>query len=79
MRPWERADVGRDGILDDETYDWLGVVDAMAGSGGTPVVAAEADVLDALEQARRATARPGGRHRGSRGSPALRAVASTRP
>jgi threonine synthase len=30
-----------DGILDDETYDWLGVLDAMSGSGGAPVVVGE--------------------------------------
>ena len=38
MWPWE--DVGSsaaDGILDDETYDWIPVVEAMASSGGDAV------------------------------------------
>ena len=40
-----------DGILDDETYDWLGVLDAMTGSGGSPVVVSEALVGRAHEVA----------------------------
>jgi threonine synthase len=59
MRPWPTTPVSAaTGILDDETYDWLGVVDAMAASGGTPVVAPEADVDAALELARRTTSIP---------------------
>jgi len=59
MRPWPTAPVSiATGILDDETYDWLGVVDAMAQSHGSPVVATEADVVAALELARRATTIP---------------------
>jgi threonine synthase len=57
MWPWEhepRSAAG--GILDDETYDWLGALDAMRGSGGTPVVSPEADVLAANELARTHTA-----------------------
>ncbi len=57
MWPWEREPrSAADGILDDETYDWLGIFDAMASSGGTPVVAAERHVLAANELARRYTA-----------------------
>jgi threonine dehydratase len=44
-----------DGILDDETYDWLGVLDALSGSGGTPVVVTEELVLRAHELALRTT------------------------
>jgi threonine synthase len=56
MRPWDVEPASAaSGILDDETYDWLGVVDAMAGSGGAPVVVSEADVLAAYELAARAT------------------------
>ena len=56
MRPWPTPPVSiATGILDDETYDWLGVVDAMAQSHGFPVVAAEADVVAALDLARSAT------------------------
>jgi threonine dehydratase len=42
MWPWEHEPQSlADGILDDETYDWVGVVAAMAGSGGSPVVVPE--------------------------------------
>jgi threonine dehydratase len=59
MRPWPTTPTSvATGILDDETYDWLGVVDAMAASGGSPVVATEADVLAARALARRATTIP---------------------
>jgi threonine synthase len=43
------------GILDDETYDWVGVADALAVSGGSPVVVPEAAVLEAHEIGRRTT------------------------
>jgi threonine synthase len=36
-----------DGILDDETYDWLGITAALAATGGDVVVAAETDVVAA--------------------------------
>lgn len=50
MWPWEHVgESAADGILDDETYDWLPVVEAMAISGGSPVVATEAQVLEANE------------------------------
>jgi threonine synthase len=56
MRPWPTTPTSAaTGILDDETYDWLGVVDAMAASGGSPVVATEADVVAANDLARGAT------------------------
>ena len=47
MTAWDDPHSAADGILDDETYDWLGVFDAMHRSEGDPVVAAEADVLRA--------------------------------
>ncbi|MFZ4719947.1 MAG: PLP-dependent lyase/thiolase [Ilumatobacteraceae bacterium] len=56
MWPWEH--VGRsaaDGILDDETYDWLPILGAMADGHGSPVVAHEEHVLEANELARRTT------------------------
>jgi threonine synthase len=56
MRPWEEEPHSiAHGILDDETYDWLGVVSAMEASGGWPVVASEADVVAAHDLARVAT------------------------
>ncbi|CAB4888521.1 unannotated protein [freshwater metagenome] len=46
MTPWEsEPHSAADGILDDETYDWLGVVNGLVASGGSAVVAPEADVL----------------------------------
>jgi threonine dehydratase len=36
-----------DGILDDETYDWLGITAALAATGGDVVVASEDDVAEA--------------------------------
>jgi threonine synthase len=56
MWPWE--DVGRsaaDGILDDETYDWIPVVTAMSDGNGSPVVVAETHVREANELARATT------------------------
>ncbi len=48
MWPWEAEPASAaDGILDDETYDWLGVFEGMVASGGEPVVATEAQVLEA--------------------------------
>ncbi|MDH3754362.1 MAG: pyridoxal-phosphate dependent enzyme [Acidimicrobiia bacterium] len=42
MTPWETEPKSfATGILDDVTYDWLPVVEAMARSGGTPVLASE--------------------------------------
>ena len=56
MWPWEVVgNTAADGILDDETYDWLPVVGAMADSNGSPVVVQESDVLRANELARATT------------------------
>jgi threonine dehydratase len=54
MTAWESPRSAADGILDDETYDWLGVFAAMRCGGGRPVVAAESTILAAHELARRA-------------------------
>jgi threonine dehydratase len=52
MTPWEDPHSLADGILDDETYDWLGVIDAIGGGwGDAPVVAAETDVVAAHQLA----------------------------
>ncbi|MBX7183880.1 MAG: pyridoxal-phosphate dependent enzyme [Vicinamibacteria bacterium] len=48
MWPWEsEPKSAASGILDDETYDWLAVVRGMLATGGWPVVASEANVLEA--------------------------------
>lgn len=53
MTPWEtEGQSAADGILDDETYDWLGIANGMAASGGSPVVSPESDVLLANQLAK---------------------------
>ena len=50
MTPWPEPHSIADGILDDETYDWIGAFEAMSG-GGAPVVASEDMVVRAHELA----------------------------
>jgi threonine synthase len=53
MWPWEtEPKSAASGILDDETYDWLAVVRGMLLTGGWPVVASEANVLEAYCEGR---------------------------
>jgi threonine dehydratase len=47
MRAWPDPSSVADGILDDETYDWIADVHAMRASGGRPVVATESDIVRA--------------------------------
>jgi threonine dehydratase len=56
MWPWDDPRSAADGILDDETYDWLAVFDGMRATGGSPVVAREVDVLRAHDLVRTHTA-----------------------
>ena len=75
MWPWEtepRSVAG--GILDDETYDWAVVVEAMVRSGGYPVVVDEATLEEANAFARDATSIDVD-HTGSAGLAGLLAVA----
>jgi threonine synthase len=59
MRPWETEPHSlAPGILDDETYDWLAVVEAMLATGGRPLVVAEETLAAAHALAREATAIP---------------------
>jgi len=56
MWPWEHEPRSlADGILDDETYDWVGVVESMAATGGHPVVASEVHIAAAHSMARELT------------------------
>jgi threonine dehydratase len=56
MWPWEHVGTSAaDGILDDETYDWIAVVRAMNDGRGAPIVVDEAQVLRANELGRSAT------------------------
>jgi threonine synthase len=52
MTPWDDPHSTADGILDDETYDWLGVFEVLQRSGGRPLVATEAQILEAHDLAR---------------------------
>ena len=54
MTVWESPHSVADGILDDETYDWIPIVEAMRSGGGYPVVAPESLVVEAHEIAQRA-------------------------
>lgn len=48
MWPWEHVgESAADGILDDETYDWLPIIGAMADGHGTPIVVEEHHVIEA--------------------------------
>jgi threonine synthase len=56
MWPWEEEPRSiAHGILDDETYDWLAVVEGMLATGGRPVVVDERTLVDANKLARLAT------------------------
>ncbi len=54
MTVWESPASVADGILDDETYDWIGVVEAMRAGGGFPVVVQEHELVAAHALAHRA-------------------------
>ena len=56
MRAWEKEPVSyASGILDDITYDWVDIVEAMLASGGWPLVASEDDFQQAHRLAHRHT------------------------
>ncbi len=56
MWPWEQEPHSvAHGIIDDETYDWLAVVESMLATGGTSVVVGEQALVDANELGRRTT------------------------
>ncbi len=50
MRPWAEPVSAATGILDDVTYDWLGIARVLLLSGGGSVVASEADINAANER-----------------------------
>ena len=56
MWPWEHVgNSAADGILDDETYDWIPVVRAMDEGRGGPIVVTEAQVREANDLGRATT------------------------
>ncbi|WP_428264495.1 pyridoxal-phosphate dependent enzyme [Haliangium sp.] len=59
MWPWEREPASvATGILDDETYDWAVIVEAMLATGGWPVVVADELFIEARDRARAALGVP---------------------
>jgi threonine synthase len=55
MWPWETEPRSvATGILDDETYDWAAIVEAMLITGGWPLVAGDADFVAARDAIGRA-------------------------
>ena len=56
MWPWEQEPHSvAHGILDDETYDWVAVVEEMLATGGQPLVVSEPALVQANDLGRRAT------------------------
>ena len=56
MWPWESEPASvAEGILDDETYDWLAVAGAMLASAGSALVVDDALLVEANQLARQAT------------------------
>lgn len=74
MKPWPGPHSLADGILDDETYDWIADVHAMVESGGRPVVAPETDIVRAHRLATEA-----GFHVSATGSAGLAGVLTMAP
>ncbi len=67
MWPWEDEPHSiAEGILDDETYDWVAVLRGMVATGGTTVVADETTLKEANRIARETTGIPVS-HTGSAG------------
>jgi threonine synthase len=57
MWPWEGVrPSAADGIVDDETYDWIPVIEAMQRTGGGATLVSEDDVRRADELVREHTA-----------------------
>jgi len=73
MWPWEHVGASvADGILDDETYDWIPVMRAMDG-GGSPIVVGE-QVIEAANALARKTTRVNASHTGTAGLAGLMAA-----
>ena len=77
MTPWPTPTrSAADGILDDETYDWLGVFAGMGASHGAPVIATEDEILAANTMARDTTPIDAS-HTGTAGLAGLLAIRDT--
>jgi threonine synthase len=74
MWPWEEEPQSvAHGILDDETYDWLAVVEGMLATGGRPLVVGE-DVLERANALARGSTGIAVDHTGSAGLAGLLAL-----
>ena len=74
MQPWEQVPRSvAHGILDDETYDWAAVVEAMLATGGDAVVVGEQTLVHANELAHDSTGIPAD-HTGTSGLAGLLAL-----
>ena len=49
MSPWENPHSVAFGILDDETYDWVALCDAMQSSGGSSHIVQDDTICEAKE------------------------------
>ena len=79
MKPWpEEPKSVAHGILDDETYDWLALVEGMAKTGGDALVASEKSLREANGMAREVTGIPVS-HTGSAGLAGLLELGRTGP
>lgn len=59
MRPWpSEPESYATGILDDVTYDWVPIIEAMLATGGAPIVPSEHDLRQAHAKAHRHTPIP---------------------
>jgi threonine synthase len=77
MYPWEEEPRSvAHGILDDETYDWLAVVQGMLATGGRPLVVDEEALEDANALADETTG-AAVEHTGSAGLAGLLALRAT--
>ena len=72
MTPWPDPSSAATGILDDVTYDWLGVARTLLLTGGSSVLATEDDIESANQQVRAAGYNAD--HTGSAGYAGLRAA-----
>lgn len=78
MTPWESVPQSvAHGILDDETYDWLAIVEATVETGGWPVVASEDELHEANAVASATTSIPAD-HTGTSGLAGLLQLARHR-
>jgi threonine synthase len=75
MTPWDNPESAATGILDDVTYDWLGIARALLSTNGGSIVASELEILAANERV--ATSGYNADHTGTSGYAGLLAAVRT--